>query len=217
MAVSEAVVSRKSFIGNPVCVGVGGFAITTTTLGLYSIGMFDPKGMTIVLILAAAYGGLIQWIAGFFALAKGETFAASFMTAYGAFWWAYVALLVYGVPNMGDAAGPAVAIFLIMWTITTIIFTIAALNTNKMVLATFIEFVCTLIALDVGAAGDIHLASLIGGYLVILLGLMGWYIVLAEMVNDMSGHSVIPLGAFRRGPLLAQTAVEPERDFAASP
>lgn len=208
MSDSTAVPARKSLIGNPVCVGVGGFAITTTTLGLYSIGILDPKGMDIVLILAAAYGGLIQWIAGFFALAKGETFAASFMTAYGAFWWAYVALIVWGVPDMGAAAEPAVAIFLIMWTITTIVFTIAALNTNKLVLGVFIEFVCTLIALDVGAAGNLHLASIVGGYLVILLGLLGWYVVLAEMANEMSGRVVIPVGAFKHGPLLVRAKPE---------
>lgn len=206
MASVDPVAVRKSMIGNPVCVGVGGFAITTTTLGLYSIGILDPKGMDVVLILAAGYGGLVQMIAGFFGLAKGETFAGSFMTAYGAFWWTYVALIVWGVPHMGDAAGTGVAIYLIMWTITTLLFTVATLNTNKVVLWTFIEFDCTLILLDIGAAGGIHIASLIGGYFVILLGLLGWYIVTAEMVNEMSGRSVIPMGAFKHGPLLVRHA-----------
>ncbi|TAL99552.1 MAG: hypothetical protein EPN69_00045 [Rhodanobacter sp.] len=83
MAEADTVPARKSVIGDPVC--VGGFGITTVTLGLYSIGVFDPKGADVVLIFATFYGGLIQLVAGSFALAKGEIFAGSFMTAYGAF------------------------------------------------------------------------------------------------------------------------------------
>ncbi|MGH8115845.1 MAG: acetate uptake transporter [Rhodanobacteraceae bacterium] len=209
-------VQRKSLIGNPVCVGVGGFGITTVCLGLYSIHILPDAGMTVVLILAASYGGLIQWIAGFFALAKGETFAGSFMTAYGAFWWSYVALLVYGVPHMtaaggADAAGIAVGIYLVMWTLTTIGFWLVSFNTNGFVLATFTEFVITLIVLDIGALGNIPIASLIGGYLVILLGLMGWYVVYAELINESAGRAVVPLFPFKNGPLMARrpTPAEP--------
>ncbi|TAL99553.1 MAG: hypothetical protein EPN69_00040 [Rhodanobacter sp.] len=91
-----------------------------------------------------------------------------------------------------------------MWTLTTIGFWIVSFNTNGFVLATFTEFVCTLIALDVGAAGGIHLASFISGYLTILLGLMGWYVVYAELINETSGREVVPMFAFKNGPLLAR-------------
>ena len=98
-------------------VGVAGFALTTFTLGLYSSGQFDAKGSVLVLALAAFYGGLVQLVAGFFALAKGDLFPTAFMTSYGAFWFSYVALVQFVVPRAGAAASQAVTIFLIMWTI----------------------------------------------------------------------------------------------------
>lgn len=208
-------IQRKSLIGNPVCVGVGGFGITTVCLGLYSIHILPDAGMTVVLILAASYGGLIQWIAGFFALAKGETFAGSFMTAYGAFWWSYVALIVYGVPHItatggAEAATIGVGIYLIMWTLTTIGFWLVSFNTNGFVLATFTEFVITMIVLDIGTLAGIPVVSLLGGYLVILLGLMGWYVVYAELINESAGRAVVPLFPFKNGPLMARRPAPPE-------
>ena len=80
-------------------VGVAGFALTTFTLGLYTTGQFNAQGEVVVLALAAFYGGLTHFIAGFFALAKGELFAAAFMTSYGAFWFSFVALNLFDVPE----------------------------------------------------------------------------------------------------------------------
>ncbi|HEU0197853.1 MAG TPA: acetate uptake transporter [Nevskiaceae bacterium] len=204
MAEAAVVPVRKSLIGNPVCVGVGGFAITTTCLGLHTTGLLPAGAIDIVLILAAFYGGVVQMVAGFFALAKGETFAASFMTAYGAFWLTYVALIVWAVPHMGAATGAGVAVYLIMWTLTTFVFTIATLNTNKLVLFVFLEFDVTLILLDIGAVTGNTSVTFVGGILTIILGLLGWYIVMADMVNEMSGRTVFWTGAFKNGPLLAK-------------
>ena len=69
---SQPVEPRRSLIANPVPVGVAGFALTTFTLGLYTSGQFDAMGSVLVLALAAFYGVLVQLVAGFFALAKGD-------------------------------------------------------------------------------------------------------------------------------------------------
>jgi len=115
MAASEPLPStpipqRHPFITNAVPIGVGGFALTTFTLGLYTSGILNPEGTVLVIALAAFYGGLTQFIAGFFALARGDLFPAAFMTSYGAFWLSYVALILWVVPHAGAAAGQAVFI-----------------------------------------------------------------------------------------------------------
>jgi uncharacterized protein len=127
---SPASAQRHPFISNAVPVGVGGFAVTTFTLGLYTSGILDPQGAVLVIALAAFYGGLTQFIVGFFALARGGLFPAAFKTSYGAFWLSYDALLLWVVPHAGAAAGQAVFIFPIMWIVITVIFTIASLGTN---------------------------------------------------------------------------------------
>lgn len=197
--------ARLSIIANPVPVGVGGFALTTFTLGMYTSGQFHAGGEVLVLALAVFYGGLVQLIAGFFALAKGELFPAAFMTSYGAFWLSYVALVEFVVPRAGAAAGQAVAIFLIMWTIITLIFTVATLGTNWFVFFTFIVFDIAIILADIGASGQTSGANATyaditkaAGYAEMVLAAMAWYIVMAEIVNDTLKRQVFPLFPFRR-------------------
>jgi uncharacterized protein len=196
---------RRSLIANPVPVGVAGFALTTFTLGLYTTGQFNAKGTVLVLALAAFYGGLTQFIAGFFALAKGELFAAAFMTSYGAFWFSFVALNLFVVPRAGPAAHQAVTIFLIMWTVITLIFTLATLGTNATVLVTFIVFDIALILEFIGNAtlSGVETANGLtkaGGWAELVLAALAWYIVMAEIVNDVLDREVLPLFPFRREP-----------------
>ena len=198
-------VSHRSLIANPVPVGVAGFALTTFTLGLYTTGQFNAQGEVVVLALAAFYGGLTQFIAGFFALAKGELFAAAFMTSYGAFWFSFVALNLFVVPRAGPAAHEAVMIFLIMWTVITLIFTLATLGTNMTVLVTFIVFDIALILEFIGNAAlsgaeTANGLTKAGGWAELILAALAWYIVMAEVVNETLGREIFPLFPFRREP-----------------
>ncbi|HZD66508.1 MAG TPA: GPR1/FUN34/YaaH family transporter, partial [Acidimicrobiales bacterium] len=87
---------------------MAGFALTTFALGLFTSGQIRATNLALVLGLAAFYGGLTQFIAGWFAVARGDLFPAVFMTTYGAFWFSFVALFLFvprrfvlGVPAAG--------------------------------------------------------------------------------------------------------------------
>lgn len=196
------------FMTNPVPVGVAGFALTTFTLGLFTSGRVNPHGEVIVFGLALFYGGLTQFIAGWFAARRGDLFAGVFMTTYGAFWFSYVFLGLYALPRAGTAGPQMVTIFLIMWTVITAIFLLAALGTNWAVLLTFSEFVATLVVAILGSwrasVGLTHAS----GYLEMVLGAMAWYIVLAEVVNDNVKRPIFPLFPFKR-PLIKPASVAP--------
>jgi succinate-acetate transporter protein len=195
---SPVTAQRHPFITNAVPVGVAGFALTTFTLGLYTSGILDPQGAVLVIALAAFYGGLTQFIAGFFALARGDLFPAAFMTSYGAFWLSYVALILWVIPHAGAAAGQAVFIFLVMWTVITVIFTIASLGTNWTVLVTFLVFDIAIILLDIGAALNSANLNKAGGWFELLLAALAWYIVMAEITNETLHRTVFPLFPFKR-------------------
>lgn len=221
----------RQLIANPVPVGVAGFALTTFLLGLYNSGIWhDPNSTTkplnalwvyVILGLAAFYGGLTQFIAGFFSLRRGDIFQAAFMTSYGAFWWSFDFLFfmflaptggLFGDPSWkgalaeagmkGDAAKVpaatsfyhAVTIFLIGWTIITIIFFLASLFTNWVVAGVFAWFVFTLVVADIAFSGGPTAtgAGHFAGWLEIILGCLGWYVVLSEMVNDLAGREIFP-------------------------
>ncbi|MGH3414311.1 MAG: acetate uptake transporter [Marmoricola sp.] len=190
--------SRISLIGLPVPVGVAGFALTTFTLGMYTSGWFNTAGEPIVFVFALFYGGLVQVIAGFFALAKGETFPGTFMTTYGAFWFSFVGLNLYVLPKAGAAESQVLTIFLVMWSVITLIFTVATLGTNKFVFATFVVFDIAIILADIGAAGSLSGVTKASGYGEMVLAAMAWYIVMAEMVNATVGHDFFPMFPFKK-------------------
>ncbi|MGI8754207.1 MAG: acetate uptake transporter [Acidimicrobiales bacterium] len=196
-------------IANPVPVGVAGFALTTFTLGLYTSGRFFAGGEVLVFAFAAFYGGLVQLIAGFFSIQRGDTFPATFMTTYGAFWFSFAGLNLYVVPQLKPAeVGQTVTIFLIMWTVITVIFFISAFWTNWVVVFAFFEFSVTIILLDIATANTNTGLTHFCGYLEMLLGAVAWYIVLAEVINGAAEKEVLPLPKTPWHPPTGNTSID---------
>lgn len=181
-------------LANPVPVGVAGFALTTFTLGLYTTGKFQMGGEILVFMFAIFYGGIVQGIAGFFSISRGDTFPATFMTTYGAFWLSFVGFNLYVVPRLKpNEVVQTTTIFLVMWTVITLIFFITTFFTNWVVVFAFFVFSVTIILLDIATANSMTGLTHVCGYLEMLLGAVAWYIVLAEVVNGASDREVIPL------------------------
>jgi hypothetical protein len=196
-------------LANPVPVGVAGFALTTFTLGLYTSGKFAMAGETIVFLFAVFYGGLVQLIAGFFSIQRGDTFPATFMTTYGAFWFSYVGLNLYVVPKLKPAeVAQTVTIFLIMWSVITFIFFVGSLWTNWVVVFAFFEFTVTIILLDIATLNSNTSLTHFCGYLEMLLGAVAWYIVVAEVVNGGADREVLPLPKTPLHPPGEQTTID---------
>jgi succinate-acetate transporter protein len=182
-------------------------------------------GSSVILSGTFFYGGIVQLVAGFFALAAGATFAAAFLTAYGAFWLGYTAIQVYVAPHIvasvlsGAHAGTsalalqaqaghdvvqALGVFLIAWLVVTLIFTVASLGTNAVTLLAFVLLNVTIVLLIVAYLG----ASAVGapvtgalhgaGWAEIVLAGVAFYIVLAELANETLQRHLFPLFPLRR-------------------
>jgi succinate-acetate transporter protein len=191
-----AIAEKKTLIANPIPVGVGGFALTTFMLGLYTSGVLDANGEVLVFALAVFYGGLVQLIAGYFALARGDVWPAAFMTSYGAFWLTFVGLNVYVVPKIDKAGGnvnQAVTLFLIMWTVITLVFFLAAFFANWVAVLTFGVFMVAIILEDVGTWIGSTGTTQFGGYWEMALAALAWYIVAAEIFNEFAERTILPL------------------------
>ncbi|HEX4722437.1 MAG TPA: GPR1/FUN34/YaaH family transporter, partial [Pseudonocardiaceae bacterium] len=150
--VNRPAIAHRPGIGHALPIGAAGFAWCSLALGLTTIGALSSAGASIILPGTFFYGGIVQLLAGFFALASGATFAAAFLTAYGAFWIGYSAIEVYVAPHIaatvlsspanagldkqalaalaGHTVVQALGIFLIAWLVVTLIFTIVSLGTN---------------------------------------------------------------------------------------
>ncbi|MHA6765546.1 GPR1/FUN34/YaaH family transporter [Streptacidiphilus sp. PAMC 29251] len=213
-------------IGHAQAVGAAGFAWCSLALGLSTIGVFSAASGSIVLAGTFFYGGIVQLVAGFFALAAGATFAAAFLTAYGAFWLGYTAIEFYVAPHIveqvlsspankgkdpsvlaaqaGHSVMQSLGLFLLAWLVVTVVFAVASAGTNAVTLTAFGLLTLTIVLLltayfGASAAGVPQSSALHGaGYVEIVLALVAFYLVLAELANETFGRTVFPLFPFKR-------------------
>lgn len=73
-------------LANPAPLGLCGFAATTFLLSLVNVGTRGLAEANVVVGMAYGYGGLTQLLAGMWEMAVGNTFGATALSSYGAFW-----------------------------------------------------------------------------------------------------------------------------------
>lgn len=204
-----------------LAVGAAGFAWCSLALGLSTIGAVSAAGSSIILAGTFFYGGIVQLVAGFFALASGAGFAAAFLCSYGAFWLGYTGIEVYVAPHIvssvltspasaglsksalaaeaGHTVASSLGVFLIAWLVVTVLFTVVSLRTNVITALAFVLLDLTIILLiaaylGASAAGIAQAGALsAAGYVEIVLGLVAFYVVLAELFNATAGRETLPL------------------------
>jgi succinate-acetate transporter protein len=89
--------------GDPAPLGLVGFGLTTVLLSIVNAGLLPSTAGTIVVIpLAMAFGGTIQFFAGLLEFRNGNTFGTVAFSSYGAFWWWFALLEFFGLNGLLD-------------------------------------------------------------------------------------------------------------------
>jgi succinate-acetate transporter protein len=178
---------------NPAPLGLMGFGMTTVLLNVHNAGFFALG--TMILAMGIFYGGLAQIIAGIMEWKKGNTFGTTAFTSYGLFWLSLVGLLVMPAIGWGSAneTGAMVAYF-IMWGLFTAVMFVGTLRLNRALQFVFasLALLFFLLALGdaIGSAAITHLA----GYEGIICGLSAVYAALAQVLNEVYGKVIAPIG-----------------------
>jgi succinate-acetate transporter protein len=186
-------------LANPAPLGLAGFALTTTILSLYNAKLLPAAGVSVVVPIAFAYGGLAQMVAGIWEMKSGNTFGYVAFFTYGAFWVAY-ALLVWSLGagllslGAGSAAGDAIGIFLAMFGVFTFYMWIASFKTNWTLFVVFLLLWITFFVLAIGNFNSSPSTVQAGGYVGILTAISAFYGSAAQVVNSTFGRNVLPLG-----------------------
>ncbi|HVC38750.1 MAG TPA: acetate uptake transporter [Candidatus Dormibacteraeota bacterium] len=183
-------------IADPAPLGLAGFGLTTLMLSFINANIIGGGAVLAVLPMAAAYGGTAQLLAGMWAFRRGNTFAATAFTSYGAFWWSYyllVAVWLKGVPAAD--VGPIVGLYLFAWGIFTLYMFIASLHGTRAVQVVFILLAATFLLLAIGAwdwftAGTT--LTHIGGYVGILTAIAALYTSFADVLNATARRVILP-------------------------
>lgn len=182
----------NSKIGNPGPIGLMGFAMTTILLNIHNAGFTALDAH--ILAMGIFVGGVAQIIAGIIEMIKGKTFPGTAFTLYGFFWLALVYLI-----NGKHTAG-TLATFLLIWGLFSVYMFIGTFRINKALQVIFGSLVVLFILLAVGnylKAANIAFASTllkIAGFEGILCGAGAFYLAMAEVLNELYGKEVLPIG-----------------------
>ena len=188
----------KDTTANPAPLGLLGFGMTTVLLNLHNAGFYDLN--TMILAMGICYGGLAQVIAGGMEWKKGNTFATTAFISYGLFWLSLVAMII--LPKSGVAAATdetAKAAYLAMWGIFTAVMFVGTLRLNRALQVVFGTLAVLFFLL---AIGDFTKASAgfkqFTGYEGIFCGFSAVYTGLAQVLNEVFGRVVLPLGVVKK-------------------
>jgi uncharacterized protein len=189
----EKTVKIKDATANPAPLGLCAFAMTTILLNLHNAGLYALD--TSIMAMGLFYGGLIQIIVGVLEWKKGNTFGTLAFTSYGAFWIALVALMIMPKSALGEAPnGISMACFLGVWGLFSLFLFIGTLKLNRAMQILFGSLVVLFILLAISNASENHLIHIIAGYEGIFCGLTALYTAMAQLLNEMYGRIVMPLG-----------------------
>jgi len=192
----ETVTNIRDNTANPAPLGLLGFGMTTVLLNLHNAGFFGLDAM--ILGMGIFYGGIAQVIAGIMEWKKNNTFGTVAFTSYGLFWLTLVALIV--LPKMGLADAPtngAMAGYLFMWGLFTFFMFIGTLKINRALQVVFASLTILFWLLSLGDALGSNFITRIAGYEGIFCGCAAIYAAVAQVLNEVYGKTVLPLGILK--------------------
>ncbi|MBT3202896.1 MAG: acetate uptake transporter [Gammaproteobacteria bacterium] len=187
------IIKQQDTTSNPAPLGLMGFGMTTVLLNFHNAGIFELGSM--ILAMGFFYGGFAQIIAGLMEWKKGNTFATTAFTSYGFFWMSLVMLVV--LPKMGLVEAPensAMVAYLIMWGVFTGVLFIATLRISRALQFVFGSLTLLFFLLALGDYTGSQAIKLIAGYEGIICGFSAIYTALAQVLNEVYGKTVAPIG-----------------------
>lgn len=187
----------KDTTANPAPLGLMGFGMTTVLLNLHNAGLYKLGAM--ILGMGICYGGAAQIIAGIMEWKKNNTFGTTAFCSYGLFWLSLVFLLVAPKVGWADATEPrAMAAYLFMWGLFTLVMFFGTLRLNCALQVVFASLALLFFLLALGDATGSAAVTRLAGYEGIFCGFSAIYAALAQVLNEVYGRTIAPLGPVKR-------------------
>jgi succinate-acetate transporter protein len=195
---TEPTTQIKDTTANPAPLGLLAFGMTTVLLNFHNAGFYELNSM--ILAMGLCYGGAAQIIAGIMEWKKGNTFATTAFVSYGFFWLSFVAMVVLPKMNLVAATDDkAKAAYLATWGFFT---AVMFLGTFRLSRALQFVFGSLTILFFLLAYGDFTDASAdfkhFTGYEGLVCGLSAIYTGLAQILNELYGKTILPLGVVNK-------------------
>ena len=195
----ERSISVQDTTANPAPLGLLGFGMTTVLLNLHNTGLFSIGAM--IVAMGIFYGGCAQIIAGIMEWKKNNTFATTAFTSYGLFWltlvgiWTLPRITSAGVPLAEATELNGLVAYLVMWGIFTLCMFIGTFKLNRALQVVFGTLTLLFFLLALGDALQSPMIKQIAGIEGILCGASAIYTAIAQVLNEVYGRTILPLGA----------------------
>ena len=182
---------------NPAPLGLLCFALTTILLSAHNAGLIALDAA--IVAMAVFYGGAAQIIAGIFEWRKNNTFASTAFISYGSFWLTIAGIIVFPKLGLADKpSGTTMAAYLGLWGLISFILFIGTLRLNRALQVVFLLLTVAFALLALGDLTGNALLTKIGGWEGIVLGFAAMYTGLAQVLNEVYGRVVWPLGPVKK-------------------
>lgn len=187
-------------LGNPSPLGLAAFSMTTFVLSMYNAQAMGIQIPNVVVGLACFYGGAVQFLAGVYEFLVSNTFGATALTSYGAFWVSYAAINIenFGIVSAyGDDETQlenAIGFFLLAWGMFTFMLFLVTMKSTVAFALLFFSLFLTFILLAGGAFSGKVGVTRAGGVVGVITAFIGFYNAFAGVAN--SGNSYITVRPF---------------------
>jgi succinate-acetate transporter protein len=187
----------KDQLANPAPLGLFGFGMTTVLLNLHNAGLYEMNAM--ILAMGLFYGGLAQVIAGILEYRKNNSFGMTAFISYGFFWISLVGLILMAKWGWIPATpGTALVAYLTIWGIFTLLLFFGTLRINRALQFVFGSLTILFFLLAIGDATKNESITRLAGFEGILCGGSAIYTGIANLLNEVYGYTVLPLGPVRK-------------------
>jgi succinate-acetate transporter protein len=178
---------------NPAPLGLCAFGMTTVLLNIHNAGFYEMNSM--ILAMGMFYGGIAQVIAGILEAKKNNTFGLTAFTSYGFFWLSLVGLLILPKLGLATAASESAMIaYLSIWGVFTFLLFFGTLKLNRALQFVFASLTVLFFLLVAGDVTGNATIKILAGYEGIVCGASAIYTGIANLLNEMYGKTVLPIG-----------------------
>ncbi|MDD2999355.1 MAG: acetate uptake transporter [Candidatus Riflebacteria bacterium] len=190
---ATTVSNNGDFTANSAPLGLLAFGMTTVLLNIHNAGFYELNSM--ILAMGIFYGGMAQVIVGIMEWKKNNTFGMTAFGSYGFFWLTLVGLIV--MPKLGWAektSNEGMICYLSMWGVFTLMMFIGTLKLSRALQFVFGSLTVLFFMLAIGDATGNETFKHITGYEGIVCGFSAIYTGMAQVLNEVYGKTVMPLG-----------------------
>lgn len=177
-----------------LALGLSAFALNLFLVSITLTGL-APSETFPVFLASGFFYGFVQILVGLHEYRIGSAFTGLVFGSFGAFWMSTALLVLLqstGTLSFGDAAGTALGLYFVAWTVFTSYLWVASFTANRTAWLVFSVLIVALVLFDLAQFGVVPIAY--GAWAGVLDAILAWYMAAALVLNEMYGRTILPLG-----------------------